>query len=351
MMNSKMITTFSAIMLLSGMIAEANVAAYDDYILPGSEYYYLDEDDIVGMDAQELNYARNEIFARYGREFNSEELMDYFESQDWYVPIYSPEEFDSSVLNEYEKANVTFLLKEEKKLMPEGYQLDQPGYSFEEDDGWEDEIDETDEWELYREYFAEESFHEDMKLYHQYVQEQGLNNIIKNIQDEYTEDEILVQKITIADFDQDDRVEIWLRGPGASANAQAAILDIEDGEVECVFSDWGIELGQYDDLETGETGLVIMEGNSEGDYYFHSWLGLYDEDWNQTILCEGMAEGDEGTYYDRDGFEITEDEYGDIWSEISEECRDTDIVFEREQVDMDLDEVLYVLYLAEQGEA
>ena len=64
-----------------------------------------------------------------------------------------------------------------------------------------------------------------------------------------------------------------------------------------------------------------------------------------------MAEGDEGTYYDRDGFEITEDEYGDIWSEISEECRDTDIVFEREQVDMDLDEVLYVLYLAEQGEA
>ena len=229
--------------------------------------------------------------------------------------------------------------------------MDQPGYSFEENDGWEDEIAETDEWELYREYFAEESFHEDMKLYHQYVQEQGLNNIIKNIQDEYTEDEILVQKITIADFDQDDRVEIWLRGPGASANAQAAILDIEDGEVECVFSDWGIELGQYDDLETGETGLVIMEGNSEGDYYFHSWLGLYDEDWNQTILCEGMAEGDEGTYYDRDGNEITEDEYGDIWSEISEECRDTDIVFEREQVDMDLDEVLYVLYLAEQGEA
>ena len=37
MMNSKMITTFSAIMLLSGMIAETNVAAYDDYILPGSE--------------------------------------------------------------------------------------------------------------------------------------------------------------------------------------------------------------------------------------------------------------------------------------------------------------------------
>ena len=111
MMNSKMITTFSAIMLLSGMIAGVNVAAYDDYILPGSEYYYLDEDDIVGMGAQELNYARNEIFARYGREFNSEELMDYFESQDWYVPIYSPEEFDSSVLNEYEKENVTFLLK------------------------------------------------------------------------------------------------------------------------------------------------------------------------------------------------------------------------------------------------
>ena len=89
---------------------QCQVLAVDDYILPESSEYYLTDQDIEGMNAQELNYARNEIFARYGREFNSEELMDYFESQDWYTPVYSPEEFDSNMLNQYEKENVRFLL-------------------------------------------------------------------------------------------------------------------------------------------------------------------------------------------------------------------------------------------------
>ena len=121
---------------------QCQVLAADDYILPESSEYYLTDQDIEGMDAQELNYARNEIFARYGREFNSEELMDYFESQDWYTPVYSPEEFDSNMLNQYEKENVKFLLSREERLEPGGYQLDQ-GFADMQTDDWEEEEPET----------------------------------------------------------------------------------------------------------------------------------------------------------------------------------------------------------------
>ena len=117
---------------------QRQVFAADYYILPESSEYYLTDQDIDGMDAQELNYARNEIFARYGREFNSEELMDYFESQDWYMPVYSPEEFDSNMLNQYEKENVKFLLSREEKLEPGVYQLDHGSAGMLTDE-WEDE--------------------------------------------------------------------------------------------------------------------------------------------------------------------------------------------------------------------
>lgn len=44
--------------------------------------------------------------------------------------------------------------------------------------------DEQTDWTLYREYFEQESYHEDMKMYYEYVQEQGINNIIKDVQGE-----------------------------------------------------------------------------------------------------------------------------------------------------------------------
>ena len=80
------------------------------------------------MSAKELNYARNEIFARHGRQFDSRELRNYFESKSWYKGEYSAEEFDKksdSILNRAEKKNVEFLEKAENKLEPGGYKLDQ----------------------------------------------------------------------------------------------------------------------------------------------------------------------------------------------------------------------------------
>lgn len=107
---------------------DEEIAADQDYIIPTSDTKVLKDADIEGMSAKELNYARNEIFARHGRQFDSRELRNYFESKSWYKGEYSAEEFDKksdSILNRAEKKNVEFLEKAENKLEPGGYKLDQ----------------------------------------------------------------------------------------------------------------------------------------------------------------------------------------------------------------------------------
>lgn len=96
---------------------EDEIAADGDYIISSSGTKVLKDADIEGMSAKELNYARNEIFARHGRKFDSKELRDYFESKSWYKGEYSAEEFDEksdSVLNEVEKKMYSFWKRRRK---------------------------------------------------------------------------------------------------------------------------------------------------------------------------------------------------------------------------------------------
>lgn len=99
-----------------------------DYIIPDSNTKLLTNADIEGLSAQQLNYARNEIYARHGRMFDSEELQEYFGSKSWYNPQYPADEFDQtsdSVLTDTEKKNAEFLREAENNIQPGGYQLDQ----------------------------------------------------------------------------------------------------------------------------------------------------------------------------------------------------------------------------------
>ena len=67
--------------------------------------------------------AKNEIYARRGRIFDSQELNDYFYSKPWYYGRILPEDFSSDVFNKYELANITLLDGYERALDPNGYQL------------------------------------------------------------------------------------------------------------------------------------------------------------------------------------------------------------------------------------
>lgn len=108
---------------------KADAKAYE-FIVPDADIQYLSSADIQDMPLQVVCYAKNEIYARHGRMFQSQELTSYFEEQLWYYGCISPSEFSSSVLNVYETANIKLLSDRESALKSGGYVLDQPGYDF-----------------------------------------------------------------------------------------------------------------------------------------------------------------------------------------------------------------------------
>ena len=96
-----------------------------DYIIPDSDSRYLSRSELAGYSLQEINYAKNEIYARHGRQFASKELQDYFNSKSWYNGTISPSSFNESVFNDYERKNIQTLKEEEFSRDSRGYQLDQ----------------------------------------------------------------------------------------------------------------------------------------------------------------------------------------------------------------------------------
>lgn len=92
---------------------------WSDSIFPETNSRYIDESELYNFSAGEIRLIRNEIFARHGRIFNSADLAEYFSRKAWYVPTYSPEEFDvhmDSYLNDYELANLKVILNYEDAL-------------------------------------------------------------------------------------------------------------------------------------------------------------------------------------------------------------------------------------------
>lgn len=108
--------------------AAAEKAEAASYILSQSSTTTLSASDISGLSLKELNYARNEIFARHGRKFASQELQNYFNSKSWYSGTIEPGDFDANymdTLSAVEKRNIELLKNTEYSLAPSGYLLDQ----------------------------------------------------------------------------------------------------------------------------------------------------------------------------------------------------------------------------------
>lgn len=77
---------------------------------------YYNKEDFKDCSKNVLLVARNEIYARYGRIFENEDLNNYFMAQLWYEPRFSEEEFDTSILNDYEIKNIETIIQVEKDL-------------------------------------------------------------------------------------------------------------------------------------------------------------------------------------------------------------------------------------------
>lgn len=76
------------------------------YILPASSERNYTTAELENLSKEKLRLARNEIYAKHGRKFETADLNEYFNSQSWYKGYLSAEQFDDSVLNDYEKQNL-----------------------------------------------------------------------------------------------------------------------------------------------------------------------------------------------------------------------------------------------------
>ena len=84
----------------------------EDYIIPESNRRKLTEDDLEDLTPKELSYARNEIYARHGRRFQSNELQEYFDSKEWYE---IDDSFDDHDLQGVERSNAEFIAEYQKR--------------------------------------------------------------------------------------------------------------------------------------------------------------------------------------------------------------------------------------------
>lgn len=84
-----------------------------DYVLADSSSRYVTYEDIKNFSKDQLEIARNEIYARHGRKFKTESLQKYFNSKSWYKGTIEADDFDTSVLNKFESANAAYLSEQE----------------------------------------------------------------------------------------------------------------------------------------------------------------------------------------------------------------------------------------------
>ena len=86
------------------------------YILPESDTRVYSQSELSKLSKSQLRLARNEIYARHGRKFNSKDLQDYFNSCSWYKGTVDAATFDANVtsyLNDYEIENLSAITKAE----------------------------------------------------------------------------------------------------------------------------------------------------------------------------------------------------------------------------------------------
>lgn len=75
-------------------------------IYPEGSERLLRVSDIEGLNNWDLKVMRNEIYARHGYIFKTDEIKRYFNQQSWYTPKHDNVE---SLLSDLEKKNIHFI--------------------------------------------------------------------------------------------------------------------------------------------------------------------------------------------------------------------------------------------------
>ncbi len=98
------------------VVPDEKIDYSDKFLIPFSGYQKLVKEDLEDFSDLDLKKARNEIYARYGRKFVSQDMACYFAKQSWYK-INS--DYSEKLLSPVEVANAVFILNYEKERQSE----------------------------------------------------------------------------------------------------------------------------------------------------------------------------------------------------------------------------------------
>ena len=90
---------------------EADELNYFPGLFPHASKGYLGDEDLYDLSPWQLKIMRNEIFARHGYIFQSDDMISYFFSQSWYNPRYANV---NDMLSKIEQANIGLITRFEK---------------------------------------------------------------------------------------------------------------------------------------------------------------------------------------------------------------------------------------------
>lgn len=96
------------------ILSVINGSEESDYILPDSARRVLDASEIEGLTKEQLRIARNEIYARYGWNFEDATLQSFFDSKVWYRENYDVRNITDNDLTEIERKNLNLIISAEK---------------------------------------------------------------------------------------------------------------------------------------------------------------------------------------------------------------------------------------------
>lgn len=94
---------------------DESFSSLEGFMFPNSDREKLNKADLANLSLEELGRVRNEIFARKGHIFQSDQYKKYFGKMEWYDPKKSISMED---LNDIEKYNVQFIQSLEEDLKP-----------------------------------------------------------------------------------------------------------------------------------------------------------------------------------------------------------------------------------------
>lgn len=90
------------------------------FIFPNSDTELIEQQEIEGLSDSDLTYAINEIYARHGYIFRSDELRGYYEQFSWYTGEIPANEFSVDIFNQIEQQNWNLLVNERNSRKASG---------------------------------------------------------------------------------------------------------------------------------------------------------------------------------------------------------------------------------------